>query len=67
MGSEYATGEGSSYVTPGKEPSINGGLGPLPKSRQGLAKAAVDTVRGWVGDVAQVAGWSRADSVRSRF
>lgn len=67
MGSEYATGEGSSYIKPGKEPSINGGLGSLPKGRQGMAKAAVDTFRGWFGDVAAIAGWSQSDRVRRNF
>lgn len=27
MGSEYATGEGSSFVRSGKEPGMNGGIG----------------------------------------
>ena len=67
MGSEYATGEGSSYMTPGKEPTMNGGLGSFPKGRQGMAKAAVDTFRGWFGDIAQVAGLSKSDRVRNHF
>ncbi|KAL9086000.1 MAG: hypothetical protein Q9159_004393 [Coniocarpon cinnabarinum] len=67
MGSEYATGEGSTYMSPGKEPSMNGGLGPLQKGRQGMAKAAVDTLRGWFGDIAEVAGWSSSERVRNRF
>ena len=67
MGSEYATGEGSSYLKAGKEPSANGGLRPLPKGRQGMAKAAVDTLRGWFGDIAGIAGWSKNDRVRNRF
>ena len=67
MGSEYATGEGSSYIKPGREPGINGGLGSVPKGRQGMAKAAVDTIRRWVGDAAEIAGWSPSDRVRRNF
>lgn len=47
MGSEYATGEGSSFTSSGKEPG---------KDRAGLAKALVDGVRGWVGEIAELLG-----------
>lgn len=49
MGSEYATGEGSSFVTPGKEKGKSA-------DRSGLAKQVIDGVREWVGDISSVVG-----------
>lgn len=55
MGSEYATGERS-------------GIGGVPqkegKKSVGLAKAAVDAVRDWVGETGAVMGLWRAENVR---
>jgi hypothetical protein len=49
MGSEYATGEGSSFVLPGQEPGgkANKGVG-------GMAKQAIDGVREWIGEMSGV-------------
>jgi Transmembrane adaptor Erv26 len=49
MGSEYATGEGSSFVSPGLEPGkgkASGGRGV-----GGMAKQVIDGVREWVGEM----------------
>ena len=52
MGSEYATGEGSSFVSPGREPVKD------KVAREGLAKALVNGVREWVGETGAVLGWT---------
>jgi hypothetical protein len=51
MGSEYATGEGSSFATPGREP---GGRGE--KGVGGMAKQVIDGVREWVGEMGTLVG-----------
>lgn len=53
MGSEYATGEGSSYISSGREPNMNGGIG---KGNAGLAKQLVDNVRNWFGETSDLMG-----------
>jgi hypothetical protein len=58
MGSEYATGEGSSFVAAGSEP------GKKEKSREGLAKALVNGVREWVGGTGEALGLWRGDNTR---
>lgn len=61
MGSEYATGEGSSFARAGKEPVMRGrgnSLGSSKGGRQGMAKAAVESVRGWIGDTGALMGWT---------
>lgn len=57
MGSEYATGDGSSFTRHGKE---------LAKERSGLAKAAVDGIRGWVGETGELMGFWRGTNTRPR-
>ncbi|KAK0294564.1 erv26 super protein [Friedmanniomyces endolithicus] len=56
MGSEYATGQGSSFIRAGQEPATAGMDGSLGRTRHkrsntqsGMAKAAVNGVREWVG------------------
>lgn len=73
MGSEYATGEGSSFISSGRTPvgvdgGVNGSLGGLPGvvsarsgKNSGLAKAVVDGVRGWVGETGQLMGFWREE------
>lgn len=56
MGSEYATGEGSLFTTPGKE-----GKG---KGREGMAKALVNGVREWVGETGEAFGLWSGDRAR---
>jgi hypothetical protein len=60
MGSEYATGEGASFITPGAEPSKIGGAG-LPgessggKSKgMGMAKALIEGVREYVSETVEI-------------
>ena len=66
MGSEYATGDGSSFTRAGKEPSMNGGLG-QPKGRQGMAKAAVDSVRSWMGEAGGLLKTMGGDRIKRDF
>ena len=63
MGSEYATGEGSSFVSAGREPSDKG------KSRgganqAGMAKAMVNGVREWVGETGELMGFWKGDRTK---
>jgi hypothetical protein len=82
MGSEYATGDGSSYITPGKAPesfgsgsSIGvGGGGALEGKRRarsgtnaGMAKAVVTGVREWVGETGEVMGFWKGERTRPTF
>lgn len=63
MGSEYATGEGSSFIAPGQEPSASSSSS-AKKANVGLAKALVDGVRDWVGETGEVMGLWRGDRVK---
>ena len=56
MGSEYATGEGSSFVSPGKEKNAKG--------REGMAKQAVNGIREWFSDTGASFGLWKAENVR---
>lgn len=67
MGSEYATGEGSSYTRAGKEPALNGGLGRGASGNAGLAKAMVDGVRNWVGETGELMGFWKGEKTRHNF
>lgn len=58
MGSEYATGNGSSFVAAGSEP------GKKEQSREGLAKALVNNVRDWVGGAGEALGMSKSDDTK---
>ncbi|CAK3851643.1 DUF396-domain-containing [Lecanosticta acicola] len=75
MGSEYATGQGSSFISPGADHaptagSINGGIGEIrTRSRRsntqtGMAKAAVNNVRTWVSETGELMGFWRAEKTR---
>ena len=69
MGSEYATGEGSSFTRGGRMPDTNNNLGAVKvgPSNAGLAKAMVDGVRAWVSQTAELMGFWRGDRTRHRF
>jgi len=63
MGSEYATGEGSSFVAAGAEPSEKKGA-EKGSSREGLAKALVNGVRESVSGAGEALGLWRGDDRR---
>ena len=69
MGSEYATGQGSSFVSPGREPA--GMNGNLPRGRHkrsntqsGMAKVAVNSVQEWISETGEVMGFWRGERTR---
>jgi hypothetical protein len=74
MGSEYATGQGSSYISPGQEPpsgmptGLNGSVTRTRHKRSntqsGMAKAAVNGVREWVGETGELLGFWRGERTR---
>lgn len=59
MGSEYATGEGSSFVSAGKEPEGKR------KGREGMAKQMVNRARDWIQESGAALGLWRAENVRN--
>jgi hypothetical protein len=63
MGSEYATGEGSSFVSPGKESTAAGKAGGV-GGREGMAKQVVNGVREWFSDSGASLGLWKAENVR---
>lgn len=79
MGSEYATGEGSSYITPGVGPGAGGasgsatafGAGSKRRARsgtnQGMAKQVFGGVKGWVGETGEVMGLWKGERTRPTF
>jgi hypothetical protein len=78
MGSEYATGEGSSYITPGTAPggyAGASGVGGVSAGKrrarsgtnQGMAKAVVGGVREWVGETGEVMGLWKGERTRPNF
>ncbi|KAF2239125.1 DUF396-domain-containing protein [Viridothelium virens] len=62
MGSEYATGEGSSFVSAGKEPGKGPGQG-----REGMAKAVVNGIREWVGETGELMGFWKGERTKKVF
>ena len=72
MGSEYATGAGSSFISPGKEPdnaatayaSVSGGHRKRSGTNAGMAKAAVNGVREWIGETGELMGFWRGERTR---
>ncbi|KAK4992645.1 erv26 superfamily protein [Elasticomyces elasticus] len=80
MGSEYATGEGSSFVRAGREPSSSsragaggGGVGAAGDEMRryrrrgtnaGMAKAAVNGVKEWIGETGEVMGFWKGERTR---
>jgi hypothetical protein len=78
MGSEYATGEGASYISAGKAPEAFGsgtsvGTGMEGKRRArsgtnaGLAKQVVTGVKEWVGETGEVMGLWKGERTRPTF
>lgn len=77
MGSEYATGQGSSFISPGRDaaPSasmtgMSGDMGQVrtrhkrSNTQSGMAKAAVTGVRDWVGETGELMGFWKGDRTR---
>ena len=69
MGSEYATGQGSSYMNPGREPSGANGLPTRGRHKRsntqtGMAKQAVNGVREWVGETGELMGLWKGERAR---
>lgn len=75
MGSEYATGAGSSFMSPGAEPSTSSyGLGSSSDlgrrgrkragTNAGMAKAAVNGVREWIGETGELMGLWKGERTR---
>lgn len=75
MGSEYATGQGSSYISPGQVPpsgmstDVNGMMTGRTRHKRsstqsGMAKAAVTGVREWVGETGELLGFWRGERTR---
>jgi hypothetical protein len=83
MGSEYATGEGASYISVGKAPEafgsgtgagLGGSAGGMQGKRRarsgtnaGLAKQVVTGVREWVGETGEVMGLWKGERTRPTF
>ncbi|KAF1950418.1 DUF396-domain-containing protein [Byssothecium circinans] len=82
MGSEYATGEGSSFISAGKAPAagfgtgvagmdgVTGGVTGRRKrsgTNAGMAKATVNRVREWVGETGEVMGFWKGERTRPTF
>lgn len=66
MGSEYATGAGSSFVSPGSVPAGDLGSGRKRAGTQnaGMAKAAVNGVREWIGETGELLGAWKGEKTR---
>ncbi|EME39377.1 hypothetical protein DOTSEDRAFT_91751 [Dothistroma septosporum NZE10] len=74
MGSEYATGQGSSFISPGQDSvgsgyGLNGGGGVKTRHKRsntqtGMAKAAVNGVREWVGETGELMGIWKGERTR---
>ncbi|KAL5391327.1 hypothetical protein DPSP01_001202 [Paraphaeosphaeria sporulosa] len=78
MGSEYATGEGSSFISPGKTPAAGFGSGAAVTGTEGrrrqrsgtnagMAKKAINGVRDWVGETGEVMGLWKGERTRPTF
>ncbi|KAF1355067.1 transmembrane adaptor Erv26 [Delphinella strobiligena] len=74
MGSEYATGAGSSFISPGKIPDgaetsayASAGQGRRKRSgtNAGMAKAAVNGMREWIGETGEVMGLWKGEKTRA--
>lgn len=62
MGSEYATGAGSSFVRAGQEPGKDGRKDVM--QRGGMAKTAVNMAREWMGETGEVLGLWKGERTR---
>ena len=78
MGSEYATGEGSSFMSPGKEPATAFGSGAAGTGNEGrrrgrsgtnagMAKTAINGVKDWVGETGELMGFWKGERTRPGF
>lgn len=78
MGSEYATGEGSSFISPGKTPTTGFGSGTAVAGTEGrrrqrsgtnvgMAKKAINGMRDWVGETGEVMGFWKGERTRPTF
>ncbi|KAK5173478.1 erv26 superfamily protein [Saxophila tyrrhenica] len=71
MGSEYATGQGSSFVSPGREPAANGYTGRTRHKRSntqsGMAKVAVNNVKDFIGETGEVMGFWKGERARPTY
>ncbi len=68
MGSEYATGQGSSFVSPGQEPSMGGRTRHKRSNTQsGMAKVAVSNVKEWIGETGEVMGFWKGERTRPAY
>ncbi|KAF2647559.1 DUF396-domain-containing protein [Lophiostoma macrostomum CBS 122681] len=71
MGSEYATGEGSSFISAGKQPEGSSAGGGRRRQRSGtnagMAKAMVNGVRDWAGETGEVMGLWKGERTRPGF
>lgn len=67
MGSEYATGQDNSFARSKSSDQVNtlGTAMSSSKSRQGMAKALVDTVRHSIGSISELTGLQRAGSSKA--
>ena len=68
MGSEYATGQGSSFMSPGRIPDgMDGGTRTRHKrsaTQTGMAKQAVNGMREWVGETGELIGFWKGERTR---
>ena len=66
MGSEYATGAGSSFVSAGSVPGSEDRMGRKRAGTQnaGMAKAAVNGVVEWIGDTGELLGVWKGEKTR---
>lgn len=67
MGSEYATGAGSSFVSPGSGPASGDdrmGRKRAGTQNAGMAKAAVNGVVEWIGDTGELLGVWKGEKTR---
>ncbi|OQO08849.1 hypothetical protein B0A48_05739 [Cryoendolithus antarcticus] len=64
MGSEYATGAGSSFTSAGAVPEVRTGRKRAGTQNAGMAKAAVNGVREWVGETGELMGFWRGERTR---
>ncbi|KAF2644157.1 DUF396-domain-containing protein [Massarina eburnea CBS 473.64] len=80
MGSEYATGEGSSFIAAGREPAgfgsavgatdagtVTGRKRQRSGTNAGMAKASVNRVREWMGESGEVLGLWKGERTRPTF
>ena len=78
MGSEYATGEGSSYISPGTGTAFGSASGTATgaaagkrrarsATNQGMAKQVFGGVKDWVGETGEVMGFWKGERTRPTF